>query len=222
MPFKTKLNEDVLNIIFNYADIKANFNYYKQTKKSKQGFRSIKLVYKCTKCNKKIRNISDKIYGFILYHYRYYFIKSLNINRFGTKRYYHPKNKSIINDDGHQVKGFTREFLEILESLVADIRENNYCISIRIPVYSEDDKKFLGKCILRSFNDITTHYDKFNKYKRNLQSQGIIIKEPEMISKDKFIKKVKLEMLNLNKDLKPGYYCSMCVKKTSYYDFVKL
>jgi hypothetical protein len=220
MPFKTKFNEDVLNEIFDYAGLKAKYNYYKQEKKSNTGFRDIKIHYKCECCGKTMRSLSNKNYGFLLYFYNFYLV---NMTDYcvpkGLSRYYHPKKLKYNNNmDRHEL--LDSELDETLNNSLGDLIETNYHYILKIR--NKMNGKILGKIVLKTLNYIETIYSGFNKYKRKMEKCGIDIKNIEIESQESILKSIKLSLINMNDNVKLGYYCSICLKKSNIYNFIKL
>lgn len=211
MVFKTKLNEDILNIIFEFTDINPKYEYYKRVKQSSIGYKKINMEYNCCLCKKKIRNIKlHGIYGFILYFYNYYDVEMTShyYDKNGISRFYQPKK---TNSD--------RELYEILRNVQGDITETPYCFSISMR--NIIDKQILGKLIINTMSNLLSNVNKFNHSKRKLERCGIVI-DVKMDSKEKILNKIKTSILNLNDGVTIGYYCKNCCNNKKYYNFIKL
>lgn len=219
MPFKTNLNKDVLNLICNFAGINSSFYYYKQEKRSKEGFKNLKLEYKCNKCNKTIRNLKTAKYGFILEYYDYYNVNMTDyyVND-GISKFYHSKYQSFRDGMTNTRNENLRLLLDKKNGELDETRPYHYILRMK---NTWDDGKILGKIILKTINHLDSIYHKFNREKRRLERCGIDIKV-EIENKNSCINKIKKSLLDLNKEeLLLGYYCSGCTKTTNFSNFIK-
>ena len=210
MVFKTILNRDILNIIFEFADITPKYDYYKREKLSLTGYKNLKMEYNCTACEKRIRNPKlHATYGFIINFYKYYSVDITNhcYSDSEISRFYHMKKTKPDN-----------ELYEVLRNVQGDVTEGvyNFIISMGNVV----DDKILGKLIIDTIAYISNVINKFNKDRRRLHKCGIEI-DVKMDSKEKILNKIKRSILDLN-DIKIGYYCKSCSNNKKYYKFIKL
>lgn len=210
MPYKTILNEDILNIIFDFAGLDCEYKYYKRKKEASMGFRDLKINYKCNKCNKNIRKLNKSSFGFIINYYDYYATDN-------TKSYYRPRNVCSFYHSKYKIN---EELVKILENVIGDVIENRYEYIIKMQ--SELNNKIIGKLIILGLNNINHIYDKFLKDLKKMKRYGILI-ELQMMTKNEYIKMLKEELIIKNEDnIDVGYYCTLCSKNTSYYNFIKL
>ena len=220
MPFKTILNEDILKLVCDYAGINPRFTYYKQMKKSITGYRDLKLVYSCSKCNKNIRNLDTAIYGFMLDNYKYYNVDMTDYYLSdGISSYYHAKYRSVRlyrSDKEIDRNEKLREKLDSLNGELDETRPFHYILKMRNIWY---DGKILGKLIIKTIHNIENIYDRFNRERRRLERLGLNV-EVDMIKKENYVKTIKNSLLENNKiDL--GYYCSNCSRSVSFRSFLK-
>lgn len=224
MVFKTTLNKDILNMVFEYANISVEYVYYKRHKESLSGFRNIKLNYNCLLCNKKLRNVGlHGHYGFIIYFYKYYDVDMTKycFNKRGITRYYHSKH-TRYNNTSREYEIVNNNNINIvydhLRNVIGDVEEGEHHISITIR--NMMDEKVLGKLIIKTMNYITKSYMRLNKEKRNLNRCGIKvnIRSDKM---DNIITNIKKSILDMN-DIKLGYYCKNCVNHSKIYKFINL
>ena len=220
MPFKTPLNSDILNIVCEYSGIDPTFYYYKQVKKSKEGFRDVKLHYKCMKCNKCIRNLKTATYGFFLNIYEYYDadITEYYFCKDGISKFYHSKFRTIRSDD-IRVTTRNEELRVRLDRTKGELNETRPYHFILKMRNVWDDGKILGKLIIKTMNSLNNIFDRFNKERRRLERCGINV-ELEMIGKNDYMGNIKKSILDNNKNVDLGYYCSMCSKDTMFGSFI--
>ena len=211
MVFKTCFSKDILNTIFEYADIIPQYDCYKRQSLSVIGYKNIKMSYNCNCCNKKIRNPKlHASYGFILQFYKYYDVKMTNCcyKPNDITRFYHPKRQP------------DEILYNILRNVQGDVTEGPYNFSIQMA--NTVDDKVLGKLIINTLSYLGNRINQFNKEKRRLEKCGVKI-YTKMDSKNKITSKIKKSILDLNEnDVKVGYYCKNCCNNKKYYKFVKL
>lgn len=222
MPFKTILNKDVLNIIFDYCGITAEYNYYKNVKKSMTGFRNLKLKYKCCKCKKNLRNINTSVFGFIINFYDYYIVdnKKYFNSESRLSKFRHQKRYNAITG----IYGIGDiNFQNVLNNLLGNITESLYHYNILIS--NHRDGKILGRLIIKRLKNISSGLTRLNREKNRLEKYGINM-NVEYIEKDLIIKNliinIKKRISVLNNNIMVGYYCKPCSKDESYYNFMKL
>lgn len=221
MPFKTQLNSDILSLMCEYAGIDPTFYYYKQVKKSKEGFRDLKLHYRCMKCNKCIRNLKSASYGFIINIYNYYYVDMTDYytNNDGISKFYHSKFRTIREND-YRVTARNEELRDKLDNTYGELDETRpYHYILRMRNVWEDGQ-ILGKIILRTIYSLKNIFDRFYKEKRRLERCGIKV-DVNMIEKDTYLGNIKRSILDNNDNVDLGYYCSVCAKDTMFGSFIK-
>lgn len=225
MVFKTTLNKDILNIVFEYANISVDYLYYIRQKESLCGFRNIKLNYNCGLCDKKLRNIKQQgYYGFMLYFYKYYDVDITNycFNKTGLTRYYHSKQSRFnpISREYELVSNKNIDFIHNhLRNVCGDVQEGIGHISITIRNMMEE--KILGMLIIKTMNYISRSYIRFNKEKRHLQKCGVKM-DINIDKLDNIKNSINMSILDMNDDIKLGYYCRTCANSSKIYKFIKL
>ena len=208
MPYLTPLPTDILNIVFDYANISKEYQYYKQRKKSKQGYKNIKLNYHCKMCNRKIRNYKDAIYGFPLYHYKYYEsdIPLVLIGNKTLSRFYHYKKHN-------------NEYYENIRNVQGNITESPSAINITM--LNINDGKILGNKIIKTINYIDKSYTKLKKCEKMFRGLDIDFVHKIPAQSNIYDKTISY-IVNNNKDLEIGHHCISCKIDERIYKFIKL
>ena len=210
MVYTTPLPTDILNLVFQFADVNKEYKYYKQKKKSQTGFKQIKLHYNCQSCNKKIRRNKDAVYGFMIDYYDYYKVKmpDVLVGKKTLSRFYHFKKNNQELD-----------FYDKLRNVEGHVTESPFAISITM--LNRNQGKVLGKIIIKTFNYINKSYVKLDKCKKMFNNIEVAFKS-ELVPQEEVNNDIISFILDNNDNLKIGHHCKNCINNNKIAHFVKL